>query len=212
VAKITALKFQVRHIRGTQNIVADTLSRMFGAPLPETPNPEVCHLTLTDFPLVFQELGKLQREDPVLAGIIAKLESGDNVPNYCLSKSTLYGSAGKRHGQKLVVPAAAVPMVFVYFHDSPVGGHFGFYKTIKKVRSQFIWKGMDQEIRSRVQARHTCALSKPAQNARFGLLASDVAQRPMQKIFTDFVGKLPRSKAGNSAILVCEDAFRSLSG
>jgi hypothetical protein len=39
------------------------------------------------------------------------------------------------------------------------------------------------------------------------LLASDVAQRPMQKFLTDYVGKLPRSKAGNTALLVCVDAF-----
>jgi hypothetical protein len=52
-----------------------------------------------------------------------------------------------------------------------------------------------------------CGLSKPARNTRFGLLASDVAQRLMQKIFIDYVGKLPRSKAGNSVILVCVDAF-----
>jgi hypothetical protein len=71
VAKISALKFQVRLIRGKQNIVADTLSRMFEAHLQEAPNPEVCNLTLTAFPLAFQELGKLQREDSVLAGVIA---------------------------------------------------------------------------------------------------------------------------------------------
>ena len=29
IAKISALIFQVRHIRGTQNVVADALSRMF---------------------------------------------------------------------------------------------------------------------------------------------------------------------------------------
>ena len=66
---------------------------------------------------------------------------------------------------------------------------------------------MNKDIRSRVHAYHTCALSKPAQNSRLGLLASEVAQRPTQKIFIDYVGKLPRSKAGNSAILVCVDAF-----
>jgi hypothetical protein len=125
VVKLSALKFQVRHIRGTQNIVADTLSRMFEAPLPEAPNPEACHLTLTAFPLALQELGQLQREDPVLAGIIAKLERGDNVQNYSLSRGTLYYSAGKRHGEKLVVPAAAIPMVFAYFHDSLLGGTLG---------------------------------------------------------------------------------------
>jgi chromosomal replication initiation ATPase DnaA len=83
----------------------------------------------------------------------------------------------------LVVPAAAMPMVFTYFHDFPLGGHLGSAKTITKIRSQFIWKGMDQEIRSRVRACHTCALSKPAKNLKLGLLASEVAQRPMQKIF-----------------------------
>ena len=50
---------------------------MFDVPPTEAPNPEVCHLTLTAFPLAFQELGKLQTEDPVLANIIAKLERGE---------------------------------------------------------------------------------------------------------------------------------------
>jgi hypothetical protein len=173
----------------------------------EAPLPEACHLTLTAFPLALQELGQLQREDPVLAGIIAKLERGDNVQNYSLSRDTLYYSAGNRHGEKLVVPAAAIPMVFAYFHDSLLSGHLGVFKTINKICSQFIWKGMDKEICSRVHYSQTCTLSKPAQNSRLGLLASEVAQRPMQKIFVDYVSKLPLSKAGNSAILVCVDPF-----
>lgn len=62
---------------------------------------------------------------------------------------------------------------------------------------------MDKDIRSRVPACQTCVLCKPAQNSHWGLLASNVAQRPMQKIFIDYVGKLPRSKA----TLVCVDVF-----
>ena len=58
-----------------------------------------------------------------------------------------------------------------------------------------------------MRACHTCALSKPAHSSRLGLLASEVAQRPMQKFFIDYIGKLPRSKTGNTAILVCVDAF-----
>jgi len=98
-------------------------------------------------------------------------------------------------------------MVVAYFHESPLGGHLGVFKTIRKICSQFIWKGMDKDIHSRVRACHTCALSKPVQNSHWGWLASDVAQRPMQKILIYYVGKLPRSKAGNTAILVCVDAF-----
>ena len=96
-------------------------------------------------------------------------------------------------------------MIIAYFHDSPVG-HLGVFKTISKITCQFIWKGMDKDIRWRARACQTYALSKSAQHSRFGLLASEVAQRPMQKLI-DFVGKLPRNKAGNTAILVCGDAF-----
>jgi len=106
-----------------------------------------------------------------------------------------------------VVPTAAIPMIFAYFHESPLGGHLGFFKTISKIRSQFIWKKMDKDICSMVGACHTCALSKPAQNSHWEFLASDVAQRPMQKIFVDYVGKIHRCKAGNTAVLVCVDAF-----
>jgi len=57
------------------------------------------------------------------------------------------------------------------------------------------------------RACRTCALSKPAQNSHCGLLASEVAQRPMQKIFIDYVGNLPRSKVANMAMLVCVHSF-----
>jgi hypothetical protein len=47
VVKISALKFQVRHFRGTPNIEADTLSRIFDSSSPDVPNQVSCHLTLT---------------------------------------------------------------------------------------------------------------------------------------------------------------------
>jgi hypothetical protein len=100
-----------------------------------------------------------------------------------------------------------VPALFAYFHDSPLGGHHGVRKTIHKIRQSFIWKGMDNDIAVRVRACRVCGLSKPAQNTHYGMLSSDVATRPMEKFFVDFVGKLPRSKSGNAYALVCVDAF-----
>jgi hypothetical protein len=97
---------------------------MFDSSSPEVPNQVSCHLTFTNFPLAFQELGQL-RQDSVLAGIIAKLERGDKFDSYFLSKVTLYCRSSKGLGQKFVVLAAAIPMVFAYFQDSPLGGHLG---------------------------------------------------------------------------------------
>jgi hypothetical protein len=114
----------------------------------------------------------------VLAGVVAQLEKGENVGNYCLSKGTLYCRSRSGREPNLVVPAAATSMVFTYFHESPLGGHLGVFKTISKISSQFIWDGIARDIRWWVRACQVCALSKPAQISLWGLLASEVAQRP----------------------------------
>jgi transposase InsO family protein len=203
--KISALKFKVRHIRGTQNIVADVLPRMFGTP-PIKEASVSCAVTLTEFPLAFQGLKQLQLQDPVLVDIKGKLERGVKVQNYLLSRGILYWRSSKGRRQKLVAPESAKAMIFAYFHDSPLGVHLGVAKTVSKIRDHFVWTGMDKEIRAKVRECHG-SVSKPAQNTLFGFLASEVPQRPMQKLFIDFVGKFPRSKAGNTAILVCVDEF-----
>ena len=104
----------------------------------------------------------------------------------------------KGRAPKIVLPSKLVPMVFSYYHNSPVGGHKGISKTISSIRKNFIWKGMDRDIATRVKACHLCGLSKPAQNTKLGLLSSDVASRPMEKLFIDYVGPFPRSKSGNA--------------
>jgi hypothetical protein len=143
--------------------VADALSRMFDTPPDEVPNQVSCQLTLTNFPLAFVELSHLQRQYVELNDIMDKLGQGDTVENYVLSQCNRYWAPKRGRGRKLVVPVAAVPMVFSYFHDSPLGGHLGVRKTINKIRDQFIWKGMYKDIRATVRFCNRFALTKPAQ-------------------------------------------------
>ena len=84
------------------------------------------------FPLAFEELGRIQRENPELLDIIQKLERKEPCRQYVLSRGVLHCPARNDGRQKIVVPTAAVPMVFAYFHNSPVGGHLGVFKTINK--------------------------------------------------------------------------------
>ena len=65
----------------------------------------------------------------------------------------------------------------------------------------------DRDIATRVKVCHLCGLSKTAQNTKLGFLSSDVASRPMEKLFIDYVGPFPSSKSGNSYLLVRVDAF-----
>jgi hypothetical protein len=86
--RISSFKFKVQHIRGTQNIVADTLSRMFQGQILHEPETS-CLAVLSHFPLVFQALAALQRQDPELSVIISKLENKEPDPKYSLSNGVL---------------------------------------------------------------------------------------------------------------------------
>ncbi len=208
VVQISSLKFSVQHVRGTQNVIADTLSRMYHAPDDDLPIADaVCSAVLLDFPLAFSELAPQQLMDPELGKIITGLQNGGDHPPYFLSKGALCCRSRQGGRTSLVLPTHLIPMVFQYFHDSPVGGHLGIHKTIAKIRGQFIWRGMDRDIANRVRSCETCSLSKPARNTKLGLLSSEVAEKPLEKLFIDYVGPFPRSKTGNKFLLVCVDAF-----
>lgn len=208
VVQISSFKFKVQHIRGTDNVIADTLSRMFHEDN-STPSLSVpCQSVLMQFPMAFTDILTHQRNDPEWAPILTDLEAGQSRLPYFLHKGVLCcrPQRGPRT-PKAVLPSPLIPMVFEYYHTSPVGGHLGIMKTIAKIRQTFIWKGMDRDIANRVRACRLCSLSKPAQNTHLGFLASEVAQRPLEKVFIDFVGNFPRSKDGNTMLLVAVDAF-----
>lgn len=52
---------------------------------------------------------------------------------------------------------------------------------------------MDREIANRGWFCRLCSLTKPVQNKHL----SEVAKRPNEKLFIDYVRKFPRSKGGN---------------
>jgi hypothetical protein len=79
----------------------------------------------------------------VLVDIVARIEK-ESVGNYSLPKGILYCRSSRGRDPKLVVPAAAIPMVFAYFHQSPLGGHLGVFKTISKTCSHVYLEGNGQ--------------------------------------------------------------------
>ena len=164
-----------------------------------------------DFPIAFAYLKAHQSHDSVLDPIIQRLLSGEKVGNYLLKQGLLYCISSFDKKAKIVLPALLIPMVFKYYHESTYGVHLGIFKTLNKVRSVFIWHGMDADIGARIRACQICALSKTALNTKVGLLASEVPSSPMERIYVDFVGKLPRSKAGNAYAFVVVDGFSKFS-
>ena len=73
-------------------------------------------------------------------------------------------------------------------HDSRIAGHFGTYKTIGKVRANFFWPTMDENIAEYVKTCDVCQHNKTIRHKKFGLLEPiDVPMRPWNAISMDFI-------------------------
>ena len=42
------------------------------------------------------------------------------------------------------------------YHDNPLAGHQGYYKTYKHIREKYFWKGLKKYVRKYVQECMTC--------------------------------------------------------
>lgn len=86
--------------------------------------------------------------------------------------------------------------------------HFGRFKTLKKLQEQYYWPLMENDVRKYCQGCDTCKKTKYPNINRTPLMGKQkVASLPWQTISVDFVGPFPRSKSGNSVLLVVTDLF-----
>lgn len=207
IIRISALKFRVQHIRGTTNVCADALSRMFHQEDFEPPEINVVKISVPVFPFAHDNLLQYQLEDPFLKEKITAANEGKDISPYLLKKGVVFCIDGRTNIPKIVVPQALIPMIFQYYHCSVFGAHVGSFRTLQRIRTHFTYAGMASDVKRRVKACEICCLSKPAQNTRVGFLSSKVPSRPMEKMHIDFVGPLPRSKLGNQFLLTCSDYF-----
>lgn len=212
IAKIMSLKFELSHISGKDNVIADALSRLYEPKDSDfDDNSDIpLFMLLGSVPELFSDIKDQQRNDPELSLIINDIENNVNskrIENYKIVKNTLVYETGKAKAYKIVVPKILQDAVFKYSHSLAVSGHLGILKTIKKVRSFCFWAGMERDLSRRVKECKTCQLSKPAQKTNVGHLSSDISKAPLEKIFIDFIGPLPRTKKNNCAILSIIDSF-----
>lgn len=217
VVRISAFKFQVKHIRGVCNVTADALSRMFDKEELEEKTPQVegearvnaIRHTWPQCPIGHMDLLTHQMQEPEIRETIeklGKLKPGAKIKNYVLNKGVLC-CVGRDKSSRVVLPEALVPMAFNFYHNSPFGGHLGAYKTLSKMRESFTYHRMSKDVYKRVKKCADCAFSKPAQQTNFGQMVSADPQQPMERFYIDFVGPLVRSKSGNKYILTCLDGF-----
>lgn len=184
----------IRHVRGKNNVVADAISRF----------PAITLLSICA-PSTDLEYDKIVKE----------VESGHpRRKRYKMVDRKLYYDPhvkGRRLTNwkwKLVVPAENRKSVLKECHDDPMSAHMGVQKTIDKVLDRYYWPGMSKDIKNYVKNCQTCHMSKSVNHKPYGLFGKyREAHHPWQIISADLLGPLPRSKLGNTSLLVISDWF-----
>ena len=216
VLQLQDFVFEVRHKPGRANKNADALSRL--------PTATVNAIRAVRVPS-FDELRENQLLDPVLHAVIRFLAAGSPDPAPPEVQEvfrdrgtlTLEGASGvlcftSQNGKqgKFTVPYLA-PVdrfdVIAAAHNLPISGHFGREKTTDRVRRQYYWKGMRQDIKDFVQACHRCQIRKRLQPVRAGKLQLFSASQPFETVGIDIAGPFPVSERGNRYVVAMGDRF-----
>ncbi|GMF54705.1 unnamed protein product [Phytophthora fragariaefolia] len=108
---------------------------------------------------------------------------------------------------RLVVPTTMVQEVLQSCHDSLEGGHQGIVRTFHRIKADYYWIGLYAEVERHVRSCPDCSSSKSRPQLRGYCPGNILVERPLQIVSMDFVIPLPKSRRGNTALLLFQCAF-----
>lgn len=189
--KLIGYDFEIQYRPGKENSAADALSRRvtFAA---------VSVVQMDDWADWEVEI----QQDPRLLSIRQDLITCvDAHPGYELRNGLLF------YKGRLVLPkeSSRIPLLLREFHDSPAGGHLGFFRTYKRVVGVVFWEGMKADIKDYIAGCDICQRNKYETLSPAGLLKPlPIPTKVWTDISMDFIGGLPKAH-GKDTILVVVD-------
>ena len=91
-------------------------------------------------------------------------------------------------------------------HDSPIGGHHGVSKTFNRIKIQYYWENLKEDIQRRIQQCLKCQLKKLTRlKIKQPMVITDTPGTVFDKIAMDIVGTLQKTKTDFEYILTMQD-------
>ena len=96
-------------------------------------------------------------------------------------------------------------VVLQQVHNSPLGGHSGFLKTLHRVKRDFSWPGLREDVRKLVKECDACQRLKAETCNIVGLLQPlPIPDKPWLNVSMDFVEGLPKSQSKDVVLVVVD--------
>ena len=194
--------FELQHIAGKTNLIADGLSR--NAPDVGNPDPlENCEYTicflLRKSPIDLRRVADETSRDPLLREIVTAVQNGWDGktkklhPYYSLRhelsvKVCNTEDSGKNvvltRGDLVVIPNSLVAEILLQLHE----GHIGTTKMKQLVRSCAYWPGFSADVDEYVRRCQACTVFQKAADRPSLTPISETCQSPYEKIAIDLTG------------------------
>ena len=110
---------------------------------------------------------------------------------YHLVNQVLYRKTKWSHLTKVIKKGETAPLIYLY-HNDPLAGHLGTTKVMQKMKLQYFWPQMYEEIKEYIQSCHQCQVHARIgkQNELFPIPIS----APWERVGIDFVGPFPETR------------------
>lgn len=229
ISRLQEYNFQVRYKPGSDNKVADSLSRLPESFVPvftEIPSHEalpeameqVCAL------MFFGNLAELaleQQRDNTLGQVMRAIRRGERLSSnesacvrfrqiwdqmFLSEEGCLFRKFSLR-GLSVAVPVIPVSLRLQFLSECHGSAHMGVQKTYDLLRVNAYWPGMESDVEKFVTTCERCQLHKPSTNLNKAPLKPILTSAPMEVWAMDIVGPLPLTASGNRYILVATDLF-----
>jgi len=207
--------FEVHHVSGEANAVADFLSRN-----PPTQVAAISHPPINDIAAAqqadpfIQEAIKAAKQLPHTPQAMGPLVNW--LPNLQVHQDILYVSLKGRKGfmeqsslLRIVAPDSMKAQLIAKAHNHPQGTHLGVSRTMEAIRQHMWWPNMTDDIQAFIQRCQACQTTQPRRpEMPPGYFPPPPG--PNHRVHADLFGPVKDAAGDKSFILVITDAFSRL--
>lgn len=197
--RLSSFSFIIKHRKGVDNVIPDALSRAVPVSALDCSTP-ITQIVTTD-----------AWYNNAYRGCVDRPAS---FPNFQAFNGKLFRKGKTQtplHGEfewKEVVPVERRADILREVHSEPTSGHFGIFKTYRRLSLRYYWPGMYREVVDFVATCDICLKYKHPNHAPLGRMGRPkVCSRPFQSISIDIVGPLPITRLQNTHLFVVTCCF-----
>ena len=204
-AKLLGYNFVVEYKKGKDNLVANALSRKVKVEDLNTDGEDsggvLCMISFPT-PAWLTDLKASYAINQLVQSIFQAYQLGKEVTKGFSIYNGLLLHKGKVYLDSCDALKGAV---LQQVHNSPLGGHSGFLKTLHRVKRDFSWPGLREDVRKHVRECDTCQRLKAETCNIAGLLQPlHVPDKLWLDVSMDFVEGLPKSQSKDVVLVVVD--------